>query len=82
MDPSKEHSWILPRLIGSIWLGFKLETPGVMPDKNLDGTAFDFSNWKEGEPNDGEHSKANSHIIFPDFYQILHRRRLSSVKSI
>ena len=38
-----------------------------MPDKNLDGTAFDFSNWKEGEPNDGEHSKADSHIIFPDF---------------
>ena len=42
-----------------------------MPDKNLDGTLFDFSNWKEGEPNTGEHSKADSKIISPDFFEFL-----------
>ena len=50
----EEHSWILPRLLGNIWLGFTMATPGVMPDKWLDGTPFDFSNWKEGQPEDGK----------------------------
>ena len=30
-----------------------METLGVMPNTNLDGTPFDFSNWREGEPNTG-----------------------------
>ena len=49
----EENSWLVPRLVGNVWLGMKMSSPGVIPKTWLDGSPFDYANWREGKPSSG-----------------------------
>ena len=50
---NKENSWLVPRLFGDSWLGFKFDSPGVVPKFWFDGSPFDYANWQDGRPGSG-----------------------------
>ena len=61
----EEDAWLLPRLLSNCWLNFMLPSPGQQPTSWLDGTPFDYSNWRSGKPD------SNKDKIYARIYAVV-----------
>lgn len=47
---AEENSWLIPKLVGDIWIGLIMSSPTALPNAWVDGTSVDYTNWQEKYP--------------------------------
>ena len=51
---AEENSWLIPKLVGDIWVGLIMSSPTSLPTSWTDGTPVDYTNWQEKYPSSKE----------------------------